>query len=193
MREVVKHILDQVVRKTLYTAQDRSLFETRFCKKELLQVIEYLPVFSFLDDPTNPSYALLLQLREFLVEKALNQLPREEESTENGQGQEKFNNGDFSIPNRIKKCRTYLIYRFVGTEVGTELLSGTKKVNPGEHIVNSGFYLQRKVIIVRWVFMSFYAPTDSELMLGIGLSQIKSSDTRLSHFKVWTKLSLESK
>ncbi|XP_010258725.1 PREDICTED: phenylalanine ammonia-lyase-like [Nelumbo nucifera] len=84
MREVVKHILDQVVRKTLYTAQDRSLFETRFCKKELLQVIEYLPVFSFLDDPTNPSYALLLQLREFLVEKALNQLPREEESTENG-------------------------------------------------------------------------------------------------------------
>ncbi|XP_010261982.1 PREDICTED: phenylalanine ammonia-lyase-like [Nelumbo nucifera] len=158
MREVVKHILNQVVRKTLYTTQDGSLLETRFCEKELLQVIEHQPVFSYLDDPTNPSYALLLQLREVLVEKALNQSPKaEEKSTESGysifkqipvfqeelkarlgeeiaKARERFDNGDFPIPNRIKKCRTYPIYRFVRTEVGTELLSGAKKVSPGEHI-----------------------------------------------------------
>ncbi|KAI3971180.1 hypothetical protein MKW92_020230 [Papaver armeniacum] len=141
MREVVKHVLQQVVKKTLYSDEtDGSLLASRFCEKELLQVIEHQPVFSYLDDPTNTSYALLLQLREVLVEKALNACPAkdgEEEISEEDKylvfkripifqdelkatlgdevtkAREKFDNGDFPIANRIKKCRTYPIYQFV--------------------------------------------------------------------------------
>ena len=70
MKEVVKQILRQVVRKTLYISEDGSLLESRFCEKELLQVVEHQPVFSYLDDPTNPSYALLPKLQEVLVKRA---------------------------------------------------------------------------------------------------------------------------
>ncbi|XP_041009556.1 phenylalanine ammonia-lyase-like [Juglans microcarpa x Juglans regia] len=156
MREVVKHVLLQVVRKTLYTAEDGSLLESRFCEKELLQVIEHQPIFSYLDDPTNPSYALLPKLREVLVESALKD-PKAEYGDDKGysifkriplfldelkarlgeevaKARDRFENGDFPIANRIKKCRTYSIYRFVRSEVGTELLSGAKKVSPGEDI-----------------------------------------------------------
>ncbi|KAF2304075.1 hypothetical protein GH714_026880 [Hevea brasiliensis] len=71
MREVVKQVLRQAVRKTLYISEDGMLLESRFCEKELLQVVEHQPVFSYLDDPTNPSYALLPKLQEVLVKKAL--------------------------------------------------------------------------------------------------------------------------
>ncbi|KAF5458774.1 hypothetical protein F2P56_022780 [Juglans regia] len=156
MREVVKHVLLQVVRKTLCTAENGSLLESRFCEKELLQVIEHQPIFSYLDDPTNPSYALLPKLREVLVESALKD-PKAEYGDDKGysifkriplfldelkarlgeevaKARDRFENGDFPIANRIKKCRTYSIYRFVRSEVGTELLSGAKKVSPGEDI-----------------------------------------------------------
>ena len=156
MREVVKHVVLQVVRKTLYTTEDGSLLESRFCEKELLQVIEHQPVFSYLDDPTNPSYALLPKLREVLVERALKD-PKADSENDKGysifkripifleelktklgeevvKARERFENGDFPIANRIKKCRTFPIYRFVRTEVGTEILTGAKKVSPGEHI-----------------------------------------------------------
>ncbi|XP_077240986.1 phenylalanine ammonia-lyase 2-like [Tasmannia lanceolata] len=156
MREVVKHVVLKTSRKTLYTAEDGLLLESRFCEKELSQVIDHQPVFSYIDDPTNPSYSLMLQLREVLVEKSL-EGSKEKEEKEDGYSvfkripifqkelkeglekeipiaREKFYNGDFPIANRIKKCRTYPIYRFVRTEVGTELLSGAKKVSPGEDI-----------------------------------------------------------
>nr|DAD36599.1 TPA_asm: hypothetical protein HUJ06_007240 [Nelumbo nucifera] len=156
MKEVMKHIVNRVIRKTLYMGEDGLMLETHFCEKEVLQIIEHQPVFSYLDDPTNPSYALL-QLREVLVEKSIQESPKEEGETDNGysifkrilvfqeelkarlgeevdQARERLDNGDFPIPNMIKKCRTYPIYRFVRTEVGTELLSGVKKVSPGEHI-----------------------------------------------------------
>ncbi|XP_077236305.1 phenylalanine ammonia-lyase 2-like [Tasmannia lanceolata] len=151
MREVVKHVVLQTSRKTLYTAEDGTLLESRFCEKELSQVIDHQPVFSYIDDPTNPSYSLMLQLREVLIEKALEGLKedgysvfkripifqqelKEKLEKEIPLAREKFDNGDFPIANRIKKCRTYPIYRFVRTEVGTELLSGAKKVSPGEDI-----------------------------------------------------------
>nr|DAD22130.1 TPA_asm: hypothetical protein HUJ06_023593 [Nelumbo nucifera] len=136
MKEVMKHIANQAIRKTLYTGEDGSMLETRFCKKEILKIIEHQLVFSYLDDPTNPSYSLLLQLREVLVEKSLQESPKEEGETDSGysifkripvfqeelkarlgeevaNARERFDNGDFPIPNRIKKCRTYPIYRFV--------------------------------------------------------------------------------
>lgn len=58
MREVVKHIVLQASRKTLYTAEDGSLLEARFCEKELAQVIEHQPVFSYLDDRSHQSFLL---------------------------------------------------------------------------------------------------------------------------------------
>ncbi|CAK9152482.1 unnamed protein product [Ilex paraguariensis] len=156
MREAAKQVLQQVIRKTLYSAEDGSLLDSRFCEKELLQIIEHQPVFNYLDDPMNPDYPLLPQLREVLLERALKEL---KESELNGNGysifkripifleelkarigeamvkaRERFDNGEFLVENRIKKCRTYMIYRFVRIEVGTELLSGGKKVSPGEEI-----------------------------------------------------------
>lgn len=59
---------------------------------------------------------------------------KERLSVEIPKARERFDAGDFPIPSRIKKCRTYPIYQFVRTEVGTEMLSGVKKVSPGECI-----------------------------------------------------------
>nr|UUY85400.1 phenylalanine ammonia lyase [Schisandra chinensis] len=159
MREVVKHIVLQTARKTLYTGENGSLLETRFCEKELLQIIDHQPVFSYLDDPANPSYALLLQLREVLVEKAFSAEEKKKLGEEGEDGfsifkqipifqeelkirlreeipkaRERFDNGDFPVPNRIKKCRTYPVYKFVRSEMGTALLSGSNKISPGEDI-----------------------------------------------------------
>ena len=44
MREVVKHLITQVARKTLYTDGDETLLESRLCEKEL-QVVETLLYF----------------------------------------------------------------------------------------------------------------------------------------------------
>ncbi|KAF3439649.1 hypothetical protein FNV43_RR17927 [Rhamnella rubrinervis] len=156
MKEVVKEFVLQVVRKTLYASENGSLLESRFCEKELLQVVEHLPVFSYLDDPVNPAYALLPKLREVIVERALKddkaedandrnysifkRIPIFMEELKGGLGEvvakarERFDNGDHQIGNRIMKCRTYPIYRFVRSEVGTGLLSGAKRVSPGEDI-----------------------------------------------------------
>ncbi|GMN53052.1 hypothetical protein TIFTF001_022186 [Ficus carica] len=159
MREAVKQVVLQVVRKTLYANEDGSLLESRFCEKELLQVVENQPVFAYIDDPTNPSYALVPKLREVVVERALKDVNTKAEcgdekgysvfkripvfveeletrlEEEVAKARERFDGGgDRLIANRIEKCRTYPVYRFVRSEVGTELLSGAKRVSPGEDI-----------------------------------------------------------
>ncbi|MQM13738.1 hypothetical protein Taro_046662 [Colocasia esculenta] len=150
MREVVKHVVVQAARKTLYTAEDGSMLESRFCEKELLQVVECQPVFSYIDDPANPSYALLLQLREVLVEKSLNKsedgyavfkrIPIFQEELKKAlqeevhRARERFEKGDFLVGHRIRKCRTYPLYRLVRSEAGAAFLTGEKKVSPGECI-----------------------------------------------------------
>nr|DAD37322.1 TPA_asm: hypothetical protein HUJ06_007963 [Nelumbo nucifera] len=125
MKEVMKHIVNQAIRKTLYMGKDGSMLETHFYEKEILQIVEHQPVFSYLGDPMNPSYALLLQLWELLVEKKLQESPKEEGETNSGysifkripvfqeelkvilgeevaKARERFDNGNFPIPNRIK-------------------------------------------------------------------------------------------
>ena len=42
------------------------LFSFRFCEKELLQVVDRLPIFNYREDPTRPSSPLMLQLRQVL-------------------------------------------------------------------------------------------------------------------------------
>ncbi|KAF8006044.1 hypothetical protein BT93_K0361 [Corymbia citriodora subsp. variegata] len=156
MREAVKRTVLQAVRKTLYASEDGLLLESRFCEKELLQVVEHEPVFSYLDDPANPSYVLLPKLQEVLVKRALKD-PKAEDASENGysifkripifieelkarleeevpRARERFDSGEFGIENRIKNCRTYPVYRFVRNDMRTQLLSGAKKVSPGEEI-----------------------------------------------------------
>lgn len=159
MRDIVKNALLQTLRKTLYVAESGFLLESRFCEKDLLQVIEREPVFSYIDDPTNTSYALIPKLLEVLVERALRgietakidngnqtgitifkQIPgfleelKAKLETDVESARSRFENGDYAKENRIKKCSTYPIYRFVRSEVGTKLLSGAKKVSPGEDI-----------------------------------------------------------
>lgn len=156
MRETVKRTVLQAVRKTLYISEDGLLLESRFCEKELLQVVEHEPIFSYIDDPGNPSYVLLPKLQEVLVKRALKD-PKAEDASENGysifkriplfieelkarleeevpRARERFDNGEFGIENRIENCRTYPVYRFVRSDMRTQLLSGAKKVSPGEQI-----------------------------------------------------------
>ncbi|XP_072978935.1 phenylalanine ammonia-lyase 2-like [Typha angustifolia] len=150
LKQVVKHAVVQAARKALYVSDDGTLSDARFCEKELLQVVERQPVFSYIDDPGNPAYALMLQLREVLVDKALEgseegmaafkRIPkfqeelRERLKEEVEKARERFANGDFIVGSRIRKCRTYPVYKFVREEVGTEMLTGEKKVSPGEYI-----------------------------------------------------------
>ncbi|XP_008791889.1 phenylalanine ammonia-lyase-like [Phoenix dactylifera] len=150
LKEVVKHSVMQAARKALFVAEDGSLLETRFCEKDLIRVVEKQPVFSYIDDPGNPAYALMLQLREVLVENALEgsdagmvmfkRIPEFQEELRQrlredvGKARERFGNGDFMVENRIKKCRTYPVYKLAREELGTELLTGEKKASPGEYI-----------------------------------------------------------
>ncbi|PON54874.1 Aromatic amino acid lyase [Parasponia andersonii] len=156
MREAIKQVVNQTVKKTVYADEKGSLLESRFCEKELIQIVEHQPFFSSLDDPTNPAYGLVMRLREVVVERALGSDHGEESGSEMGycfqenpsfmeelkarlgeetkKGREKFDGGDFLIGNRIKNCRTYPVYEFVRSEVGTELLRGGRRVSPGEDI-----------------------------------------------------------
>eukprot|EP00249_Psilotum_nudum_P018865 c26992_g2_i1 orf=529-2835(-) len=155
MQAVVKHVLTEVVKRTLYSAEHGSLLPSGSSEKELLQIIDHQPIFSYIDNPSNPDYALMLQLRETLVEHAL-KLPEEEGSKdvpplfraipvfeaelkkaleeEVTKARGRYDKGDFAVPNRINNCRTYPLYKFLRSELGTTLLQGAIPRSPGEDI-----------------------------------------------------------
>ncbi|KAJ3672416.1 hypothetical protein LUZ60_007137 [Juncus effusus] len=142
LHEIVKNVVAQTIENVFNTSNDGHL------SKLLMQIVEKQNVFSYIDDPSNPKNALISQLREILFEKALEKSDevsiesiskfqeelKEKLESELNKARERFDNGDFTIGRRIEKCRTFPVYRFVRDEVGTEVLTGEKKVSPGEEI-----------------------------------------------------------
>jgi phenylalanine ammonia-lyase len=156
MQNTVKQVVSQVVKKTLLTSTvDGSLLPSRFCEKDLLMVVDRQPVFSYIDDASNPTYPLMQKLKEVLVDYALkhpkneklestsvfNRIPVFEKElkatldTVVPSIREAYDTkGYSSVPNRIQNCRTYPLYKFARSELGTQLLSGLKTVSPGQEI-----------------------------------------------------------
>nr|AAW80643.1 phenylalanine ammonia lyase [Struthiopteris spicant] len=147
MQAVVKHLLTDAIKATLYTENhEGTMPNLGFLEGELMKVVEYQPIFSYIDNPSNPNYALMMQLRETLVEQAMKdtslfrRIPifeahlKKRLDEEVPKARERFEKGDYAMASRISKCRTYPLYKFVREELGTDLLRGNASRSPGEDI-----------------------------------------------------------